>query len=196
MIVLLFGPPGSGKGTQAARVANRLRIPHVATGDILRAEVAMGSELGREVKPIIDSGALVPDELVVRVIESRLRQPDAASGAVLDGFPRTLPQAEALDAMLARRHSQVDGVVPLQVPEAELFARMRRRAREEGRDDDTPETFERRLQVYRRETEPVLDHYRSAGARIAAVNGVGPIEEVTERVHRALAPPFPEERAS
>src|ERR1700732_3207237 len=113
MIVVVFGPPGSGKGTQAALVAKRTGMPHVATGDILRAETAKGSPLGREVEPIMRAGHLVPDDLVVRVIEARLAEPDAASGAILDGFPRTVPQAVALDEMLARNGRQVDVVVAL-----------------------------------------------------------------------------------
>jgi adenylate kinase len=196
LIAVLFGPPGSGKGTQAARIAGRLGVPHVATGDILRAEVARGSALGREVKPIMDSGSLVPDDLIVRVIEARLSERDARSGVLLDGFPRTLPQAQALDAMLGRRRLRVDGVVLLRVPVQELFERMRRRALQEGRTDDQAATFERRLQIYREDTEPVLDHYRAAGSRIAEVDGVGSIEEVTQRVAAALTPSIPEQRAS
>jgi adenylate kinase len=196
LIAVLFGPPGSGKGTQAARIARRLGIPHISTGDILRAEVASGSELGSEAKPIMDAGGLVPDDLVVRIIEARLREPDASRGALLDGFPRTPAQAEALDAMLRRRGLRVDSVVLLRVPESELFARMRRRADAEGRSDDRPETFERRLEVYRQETAPILEHYRAAGARLAEVDGVGSIDEVTERVAGALSTFIPEQRAS
>jgi adenylate kinase len=196
VILLLMGPPGSGKGTQAARIAGTLGVPHVATGDILRAEVARGSELGREVQPLMDAGALVPDSLVVRVIESRLREPDARDGVLLDGFPRTLPQARELDAMLRRRGLRVDAVVLLRVPDEELFARMERRATEEGRRDDLPETFGRRLQIYRDETAPLVDHYRTTGARIAEVDGVGSIDDVTRRVADALVPPLDQERAS
>jgi len=196
VITLFFGPPGSGKGTQSTRVAEQLGLPHVATGDMLRAEVSKGTPLGREVQPIMDTGALVPDDLVVRVIESRLREPDAVSGALLDGFPRTLGQAYALDAMLRRRGLKVDSVVSLQVPEAELWERMQRRALLEGRRDDTSDAFERRLQVYRQETSPVLDHYRSAGARILGVDGVGPVDDVTGRVRAVLTGPDTQARAS
>lgn len=196
MIALFFGPPGSGKGTQSTRVAEQLGLPHVATGDILRSEVARGTDLGREVQPIMDAGALVPDDLVVRVIESRLLEPDARAGALLDGFPRTLGQADSLDAMLRRRGSRVDTVVSLQVPDAELWQRMLRRAGLEGRRDDTPEAFERRLQIYRQNTAPVLDHYRASGARIAGIDGVGAVDQVTARITAALRPPDAQARAS
>jgi len=186
MIVVVFGPPGSGKGTQAALVATRTGLPHVATGDILRAETAKGSPLGHEVEPIMRSGHLVPDDLVVRVIEARLAEPDAASGALLDGFPRTVPQAVALDEMLARNDRQVDVVVALNVPEDVLAERVRRRA-PEGRPDDTPEAFIKRLHVYRTETAPVLDYYSGKGTCVAKVDGVGDVVAVTERITGALA---------
>ena len=128
MIAILFGPPGSGKGTQAKRVAQRLGIPHVATGDILRAEVERGSALGREAEPVMASGQLVSDDLIVRIIESRLSESDAQRGALFDGFPRTVPQADALDAMLARGRRHVDIVVSLQVDDDELRRRILRRA--------------------------------------------------------------------
>ncbi|MBV9101721.1 MAG: adenylate kinase [Candidatus Dormibacteraeota bacterium] len=186
MIVVLFGPPYSGKGTQAVRVASRLGVPHVATGDILRAEVARGSALGKEVDPIMRSGRLVSDELIVRVIESRLSQPDAAPGALLDGFPRTVPQAEALDAMLHRNQRRLDVVVALVVPDADLRRRMLKRAADEGRSDDTPEAYSERLEVYRTQTAPVLDFYRERGTRIQDVDGVGDVDAVTERIAQAL----------
>jgi adenylate kinase len=183
---VLFGPPGSGKGTQAQRVAGRIGVPHIATGDILRTEVAKGTPLGNEVEPIMRSGKLVSDDLIVRVIESRLNDPDAEPGALLDGFPRTLAQARALDEMLAGNTQRVDVVVSLLVPDETLRERMRKRAAAEGRADDAPETFERRLEVYRAETEPVLGYYRTAGVRIDDVDGVGTIDEVTERIAAAL----------
>jgi adenylate kinase len=186
MIVVLFGPPGSGKGTQASRVAGTLGVPHVATGDILRAEVAKGSALGAEVEPIMRSGRLVSDDLIVRVIEARLAEPDARSGALLDGFPRTVAQARALDAMLVRNQRHVDAVISLDVPDAELQERVVKRAGVERRADDTPEAFARRLQVYRDETAPVLDWYSANGTRIERVDGVGAIDAVTERIVSAL----------
>jgi adenylate kinase len=186
MIALMFGPPGSGKGTQASRVAVRLGIPHVAAGDMLREEVARDTPLGHEAKPIMDNGGLVPDDLVVRMIESRLNQPDAGKGVLLDGFPRTVPQAVTLDAMLTRRTAQVDEVVALEVPDDELKTRILKRATTEGRSDDTAEGLARRLVVYRQETAPVLDHYRAAGTRIDAINGVGDIDAITDRIMAAL----------
>ena len=186
MIVVLFGPPGSGKGTQAQRVASGLGVPHVATGDMLRAEVARGSALGREAEPIMASGHLIPDDLVVRIIEARLDEPDARNGALLDGFPRTVPQAQALDAMLRRNGRAVDKVLALQVSDAELRRRVQHRAEVEGRADDTMTAFTERLRVYRTETAPVLDYYRSAGTTIVEVDGVGAIDAVSERIATTL----------
>ena len=187
MIVVLFGPPGSGKGTQAGRVAGHLGIPHIATGDMLRAEVARGSALGREAGPLMSSGLLVPDELIVRMIGARLSEPDAKGGAILDGFPRTVPQARALDAMLLGRSLRVDVVVSLRVPEEELRRRILERAKIEGRADDTPEAFDERLRTYRGETAPVLGYYRGTGTRIVEVDGTGEIETVTRRIGAAIA---------
>ena len=186
MIVVLFGPPGSGKGTQAQRVASGLGVPHVATGDMLRAEVARGSALGREAEPIMASGHLIPDDLVVRIIEVRLDEPDARGGALLDGFPRTVPQARALDAMLRRNGRAVDNVLALQVSDDELRRRVQHRAEVEGRADDTMSAFSERLRVYRTETAPVLDYYRAEGTSIIEVDGVGEIDDVTERIAKAL----------
>jgi adenylate kinase len=186
MIAVMFGPPGSGKGTQASRVAERLKMPHIATGDMLRDEVARGTALGREAEPIMRAGNLVSDDLVVRVIETRLAQPDAARGVMLDGFPRTVRQAKALDEMLTRSGKRIDVLVALRVPENVLRQRVLRRAEIEGRSDDTPEAFARRMTTYHAETEPVLEHYTRSGTRIVEVDGVGSIEDVTERIVRAL----------
>ena len=186
MIALMFGPPGSGKGTQASRVAVRLGIPHIAAGDMLRDEVVQGTELGREAKPIMDSGGLVPDELVIRMIDNRLNQPDATKGALLDGFPRTVPQAVALDAMLGKRNDHVAEVISLEVPEDELRRRILKRANTEGRSDDTIEGLAQRLIVYRQDTAHVLEHYRAAGTLIVAIDGVGDIDAITERIIEAL----------
>lgn len=186
MIVVLFGPPGSGKGTQADGVATRLNVPHVATGDMLRAEVARGSELGREAEPIMRSGKLVPDDLIVRVIEARLEEPDAHNGALLDGFPRTVPQAQALDAMLQRTSRAVDVVLALHVSDEELRRRVQHRAEVEGRTDDTMQAFAERLRVYDTETAPVLEYYRTAGTSIVEVDGESDIDTVTERIAKAL----------
>jgi adenylate kinase len=186
VIAVMFGPPGSGKGTQASRVALRLGIPHVAAGDMLRNEVSRGTDLGREAKPIMDAGDLVPDDLVVRMIDARLNQPDAGKGALLDGFPRTVPQAVTLDRMLTVRGDYVAEVISLEVPEDELRVRILKRAEIEGRSDDTTEGLANRLVVYRQDTWPVLDHYRSHGTRIEAINGVGDIDAITERILESL----------
>ena len=186
MIVVLFGPPGSGKGTQAQRVASGLGVPHVATGDMLRAEVARGSALGREAEPIMRDGKLIPDDLVVRVIEARLDEPDAQAGALLDGFPRTVPQAEALDAMLQRKGRAVDILLALEVSDDELRRRVQHRAEVEGRSDDTMSAFAERLRVYHSETAPVLGYYRASRTRIVEVDGVGDVDVVAERIGKAL----------
>jgi adenylate kinase len=186
MITILFGPPGGGKGTQATHICERFGITHVSTGEMLREEASRGSDLGNEVAPIMAEGRLVPDELIVRVIEKRLSAADAARGVLLDGFPRTVPQAAALDAMLGRRGSRVDLVLCLDVPEPVLIERLLGRARQEGRADDNLETIQTRLDVYHRDTAPVLDHYREAGVRIATVDGDAAVQEVTRRVWEAM----------
>ncbi len=186
MIIVLFGPPGGGKGTQADRLSEVIGTPHVSTGEILRAEVARGTDLGREAHPSMESGALVPDSLMIRIIESRLAEPDAERGVILDGFPRTVAQAEALDAMLERNGRAVSVVVSLEVPLPVLKQRVLGRARIEGREDDTEEAFTRRMDVYERETAPVIEHYRSAGMRIEAIDGSPAVEEVTEQVLAVL----------
>jgi adenylate kinase len=186
MITILFGPPGGGKGTQAVHISQRFGMPHVSTGQMLREEASRGSELGNEVAPIMAAGKLVSDDLIVRVIESRLSQADAARGVLLDGFPRTVPQAGALDAMLRRRGRRIDLVLCLDVPEEVLIERLLGRAREEGRSDDNLETIQTRLDVYHRDTAPVLDHYRDAGVRIETVDGDAAVDEVTRRVYEAM----------
>jgi len=186
-VAILFGPPGSGKGTQAPFIAATFHLAHVATGDMLRAQVAAATPLGDEVRPIMESGALVPDDLVVRVIEDRLRSDDARGGTLLDGFPRTVPQAQALDAMLQRSGKRVSLVLFLEVPTPLLVERLLERAAEEGRSDDTPQTVQRRMQVYEEQTAPVLDHYERSGVPIRRIDGVGSIDEVQSRLRTVLA---------
>ena len=189
MITILFGPPGSGKGTQAAVVSQRFGVPHISTGQMLRDEVDAGSDLGREVEPVMRDGGLIPDETMVRVIEHRLEQPDAQHGVLLDGFPRTVPQAEELDAMLERSGREIGVVLFFDVPESELRARIDHRAEVDHRADDTPEAFLQRMREYEAKTAPVLVYYKDRGTRIEFVNGNAPIEVVTESIMAILGAP-------
>ncbi len=188
MRLVLLGPPGSGKGTQAQRLVKRFGIAHLSTGDMLRAAVAAGTEIGKRAKAIMDRGELVPAEVVIGVIADRLAQPDAASGFVLDGTPRTVGQAEALADLLAKRGLAIDAVIELVVDEGALLARVERRAKETGsapRADDNPETLRRRLSVYREQTAPVADFYRERGL-LRAVDGMKPIDDVSAAINQLL----------
>src|SRR5438270_8603679 len=163
MYLILFGPPGAGKGTQARILQRELGLPQLSTGDMLRAAIAAGTELGNRCKAIMDRGDLVSDEIVIGIISERLDQPDCAKGAAFDGFPRTIAQAEALDRMLEGRGSRIDAVIELRVDDEAMVGRMESRVRESAagaRADDTPETLKRRLGVYRQNTEPLLTFYR------------------------------------
>ena len=183
--VVFFGPPGSGKGTQASRLASALGIPQISTGDLLRANVARGTELGKIAKPIMESGALVPDDLVTRMLKERIEEPDAATGALFDGYPRTVPQAEALDHLLAEEGRKVVAVLFIDVPDAPIIERLVKRAALEGRADDTPETIAARLRVYREKTEPLADLYRSHGI-FHRIDGDRAVEAVAEDVLAAV----------
>jgi adenylate kinase len=183
--ILLLGPQGSGKGTQAKRISAEYGIPHVATGDMLREAIAAGTELGRKVKPILARGDLVPDEDMIRLIRERLSRDDTAEGFVLDGFPRTMAQAEALDGMLRVIGRELTIVFELQLPEEVCMERLLRRARLEGRVDDTPEVVRRRLELYRRETEPLIEHYRATG-KLVGIHADRPIPEVFAEIQEAL----------
>jgi adenylate kinase len=183
--ILLLGPQGSGKGTQAERISRTYGIPHIATGDMLRAAMAAGTELGRKVKPIYDAGELVPDELMIDLIRERLSQPDAEEGFVLDGFPRTLEQAEALDDMLLELGSPLDVVFDLQIDEPTTVQRLLDRARKEGRSDDTPEAIAKRLELFRDATLPVIEHYRAQG-KVVGVHAGGTVNEVFNEIQEAL----------
>ena len=185
MNLVLFGPPGAGKGTQAKRlVANRGWV-QLSTGDMLRAARSAGSELGQRVADIMDRGDLVSDEIVIALIEERLPQAEAAGGAIFDGFPRTVAQAEALDRLLESRGAQIDKVLRLVVNQAELVVRMEKRAREEGRADDTVEAFKNRLETYNNQTAPLIPYYEGQ-AKLADLDGMGDVDEVARRIDSAV----------
>jgi adenylate kinase len=181
----LLGPQGSGKGTQAKRIADEYGIPHIATGDMLRAAVAAGTPLGKRVQPIVDSGLLVPDELMIALIRERLEEDDAQRGFVLDGFPRTSTQADALDAMLHEIARELTIVFELQIADEICIERLLKRARDEGRADDTPEAIETRLELYHRETEPLVEHYRAQGI-VVGIHAERTPNEVFAEIQAAL----------
>ena len=185
MNLILFGPPAAGKGTQAKRLVETRNMVQLSTGDMLRAAIASGSELGKRVEGIMQRGELVSDEIVVELIEARLPEAEAAGGAIFDGFPRTLPQAEALDAMLKGRGSQIDLVLRLKVDDEELIKRVAGRFAESGRPDDNPESFKVRLSAYNAQTAPLLPYYRDQG-KLAEVDGMGSIDEVAAAIDAAL----------
>jgi adenylate kinase len=182
--LILTGPPGAGKGTQAERLVARCEIPQISTGNMLREAVASGSELGQRVKGIMDRGELVPDEVVIALVRERLAREDCARGFILDGFPRTADQAKVLDEILRELGHGAVRVVSLDVPEPELVDRIL--SREEGRADDNEDTVRRRLEVYRDETSPVLDHY---AANLSRIDGVGSPDEIAARIGAALGLP-------
>jgi adenylate kinase len=192
MRLVLLGPPGAGKGTQATRIVERFSIPQLSTGETLREAVAEGTAAGLRVKHIMDRGELVPDDVVVSVVASRIDHSDAANGFILDGFPRTVAQATALDRELAKRGIKLDAVLDLEVDEDALLDRIRGRAEEAAkrgepvRRDDNPETFKTRLHVYREQTAPVTEYYRSQGL-LNMVDGLQPIDAVTEQLFAAVA---------
>jgi adenylate kinase len=191
MRIILLGPPGSGKGTQAQRLVQRYGIVQLSTGEMLRAAVAAGTPVGLKAKEIMASGGLVPDDVVVGIISDRIDQPDAKNGFILDGFPRTVPQAEALDELLKHKHFKLDAVIELRVNESALLnrvetrvAQMRERG-EEVRLDDTPEVLTKRLASYRNQTEPLI-HYYSERRKLSTIDGMMAIDEVTRAIHRQL----------
>jgi adenylate kinase len=192
MRLILLGPPGAGKGTQAQRLVHRYGIVQLSTGEMLRAAAAAGTPVGLKAKDIMASGALVPDDIVIGIISDRLDQPDARKGFILDGFPRTVPQAQALDDLLKKKHMKLDAVVELRVNESALLARVESRVAEmlargeEVRIDDTPEVLSKRLASYRSLTEPLI-HYYSERRKLLTVDGMMTIEHVTREIYRILA---------
>ncbi|MGN9794405.1 adenylate kinase [Streptomyces sp. NPDC054847] len=213
MRIVLVGPPGAGKGTQAAFLAKNLSIPHISTGDLFRANISQGTELGKQAKAYMDAGNLVPDEVTIGMAKDRMSQPDAAGGFLLDGFPRNVGQAGALDEMLKGEGVQLDAVLDLEVPEDEVVKRIAGRrvcrnnsahvfhvtyspAKTEGvcdecggelyqRDDDSEETVRKRLEVYHTQTEPIIDYYRSQGL-VVTISALGKVTDVTARAMEAL----------
>jgi len=184
--LLIVGPQGSGKGTQGVRIAEALSIPVISTGDVFRANVKAGTDLGKQVQAIIEAGNLVPDELTSAIVRDRLAQDDAAGGFLLDGYPRNLGQVADLDAFLSGRGEELTGVIELDVPRDESISRLTLRAAEQGRTDDTEDVIAHRLSIYERETAPILDVYRERGI-VDTIDGVGTLDEITERIRAALA---------
>jgi adenylate kinase len=184
--LLVLGPQGAGKGTQAKRISSEYGIPHVSTGEMFRAEQAAGTELGKRLGEIMARGDLVPDDLTIALIQDRLSRGDAMPGFVLDGFPRTLAQAEALDATLAGIGRRLDAILFFDVPDEVGFERALKRAELENRTDDTPEAIRKRLAIYHSETEPIVEHYRATG-KLVPLHADRTIEQVWNEIARALA---------
>jgi adenylate kinase len=181
MNLILLGPPGAGKGTQGHRLSERYNIPEISTGDILRSAVQKGTPLGLEAKSYMDRGALVPDEVMIGIILERLAQDDTERGFILDGFPRTVAQAEALSRLSEEQQRPIEHVISIAVPQEELLQRLAGRRQLEGRQDDTDEAIRQRLEVYERETAPLIDYYRRQGL-LRCIVGVGTIDEIFQRV--------------
>lgn len=185
MRLILFGPPGAGKGTQAQNIADKYVTAHISTGDMLRAAVKNGTELGELAKSFMDKGELVPDSVVIGIIKDRIKQDDAQKGFMLDGFPRTVGQAEALSEMLQSERVSIDAVVSIEVVDSEIIERILERQKIEGREDDTEDVVKNRLQVYRSQTEPLKSYYDTEGV-LREVDGMGSIDEVFGRIDKVL----------
>jgi adenylate kinase len=187
MRLVLLGAPGSGKGTQATRLREHLQVPHISTGELLRAAVAAGTPLGQQAKAVMAAGNLVSDEIVLGMLEERFTQPDTRNGFILDGYPRNLAQAGALDKLLERIRQPMDLAVQLEVGNDLLVDRLAGRAKAEGRADDSPDAVRNRLKVYDQQTAPVIDYYRNQG-KLAHLDGVGTLDEVFNRILEAIDP--------
>jgi adenylate kinase len=185
MNLILFGPPGAGKGTQGQRLSATYGIPEISTGNILRAAVREGTPLGKEAKSYMDRGALVPDTVMIGIVKDRLVSADTKSGFILDGFPRTLAQAEALAKTLQDSGRPIEHVISIEVPEVELWQRLTGRRNIEGRQDDADEAIQHRLEVYRRDTAPLLQYYQQ-NRLLRSINGVGTVDEVFARITAVL----------
>jgi adenylate kinase len=186
MNVLLLGPQGSGKGTQAKRIAKSYGIPHIATGDMIREMKELDTPVGREVKAVYDAGQLVQDDLIIRMIRDRLDRGDTIPGFVLDGFPRNMAQAEALDELLGELGRDLDVVFELQVPREVLLERIRKRAAEENRSDDTPDAVRRRLEIYERDTAPLVEYYRTTRGNVVGIHADRTIDEIFAEIRATL----------
>lgn len=180
-----MGPPGAGKGTQAKIICENYKIPQISTGEILRASIQKGTEMGLQAKKFMDAGDLVPDEVVIGIIKERLAEADCKGGFLLDGFPRTIEQAKALDVLLRSMNLQLDAVINISVPDEELLNRLLERAKIEGRSDDNEETIKNRLNNYNQKTFPLIEYYRKAGI-LKEINGVGSVEQITALIKEGL----------
>jgi adenylate kinase len=183
--IALFGPPGSGKGTQSKKLIEKYNLAYISTGDLLRAEIAEGSELGKRVKSVMDAGELVSDELIVQILEKKIKSLSGADGILFDGFPRNLVQAYILTGLLAKLNTELTAMLSLEVPEEELMKRMLKRAEIEGRSDDNPETIKNRFKQYEEKTKPVAEFYKDMN-KFYPVNGMGSIEEIFNRLTEVI----------